>query len=95
MFRTTLLLLIFFTKFYSSAQETINRTVHYAYDANGNRIQRWVTVEEAQVPDTTGLLKNLTFVKTGQAGATEPETGKMHIYTPTLTNTADGRIQPL
>lgn len=43
----------------SSAQENLNRTVHYEYDANGNRIRRWVTVEEVPAPDTTGLLQHL------------------------------------
>jgi len=64
----------------SSAQETVNRTVHYDYDANGNRIRRWVTVEETPLPDTTGLLKHLAFVKAGPEGINVDETERARLY---------------
>lgn len=46
MIRTFLILQILCLSTFASAQEDVNRTVHYDYDANGNRIRRWVTVEE-------------------------------------------------
>lgn len=63
----------------TSAQETVNRTVHYDYDANGNRIRRWVTVEEAPMPDTTGLLQHLDFVKADRAVELEGITEKARL----------------
>ncbi len=81
MIRTTIFLHILFICLSTPAQDTPpSLTMNYAYDANGNRIHRWVTVEEAPVPDTTGLLKNLAVVKTGTAGATETETGRARLW---------------
>ena len=73
-------LLFLFQYLQLAAQDHYPLTVHFSYDANGNSIHRWVTVEDVLLPDTTGLLNNLPFVKEVPAGAVETSQGEAMLY---------------
>jgi hypothetical protein len=49
--------------FMTSFAQNNNPTVHFSYDANGNRIQRWVTIQKIAIVDTADSLHQDTVFK--------------------------------
>jgi hypothetical protein len=55
-------------------------TVHFSYDANGNRIQRWVTIEKIIKADTADSLHQDTLIKNRISGAENKEGQMISLY---------------
>jgi hypothetical protein len=55
-------------------------TVHYSYDANGNRIQRWVTIDKIVKADTADSLHQDTAFKNKVNGADNKQGQRISLY---------------
>ncbi|MCX6244306.1 MAG: T9SS type A sorting domain-containing protein [Bacteroidetes bacterium] len=58
-----LVLLILHTLGISAQNNPATPTVHFSYDANGNRFQRWVTIEKIAKVDSADSLHQDTIIK--------------------------------
>ena len=87
--KTIIFLLLLFQYLVVASQDNTMQTVHFSYDANGNRVHRWVTIEDVLWPDTTGMLNNLPFVKEAPSGTVETGQGEALLYP----NPTPGRLE--